>query len=254
LLYLTEFIMKMTANLNPHISVDCVVFGFDGNELKVLLINRDLSDDPAPSGKLKLPGDLIIHGEVLIHAAGRILTELTGLHHIYLKQFGIFDDPRRLNSSDDLHWLRNRSGLPVERVITVAYYSLININRSMQTDLSIAYNAQWYPCTSIPLLIFDHNRIAESGLETLRREMLTEPLCFELLPEKFALNQLQRLYEAILGCTLDNRNFRKKIQRLPYIVPLNERQNGAPHKPAQLHIFDNEKYALLKKENTVFII
>jgi hypothetical protein len=244
----------MTANLNPHISIDCVVFGFDGNELKVLLINRDSSDDPASSGSLKLPGDLIFSGEVLIHAAERILAELTGLHNIYLKQFDIFDDPGRLNSSDDLNWLQKRSGLPVKRVITVAYYSLIKIDQSMPTELSIAFSARWYPCTAVPELIFDHNRIVEDGLETLRREMLTEPLCFELLPEKFTLNQLQRLYEAILGCSLDNRNFRKKIQRLPYIVPLNERQNGVPHKPARLHIFDNEKYALLKKENTVFIL
>ncbi len=244
----------MTANLNPHISVDCVIFGFDENELKALLINRDPSEDPASSGKLKLPGDLIIRGEVLIHAAERILAELTGLHDIYLKQFGIFDDPGRLDSSDDLKWLQERSGLPVERVITVAYYSLIKIDKRIPTDLSIAYNAQWYPCSSIPAMIFDHNMIAESGLDTLRREMLTEPLCFELLPEKFALNQLQRLYEAILGCSLDNRNFRKKIQRLPYIVPLNERQNGVRHKPALLHVFDNEKYISIKKDNTVFII
>ena len=91
-------------------------------------------------------------------------------------------------------------------------------------------------------------------MDMLRRELLTEPLCFELLPDKFALNQLQRLYEAILGCSLDNRNFRKKIQRLPYIVPLNERQNGVPHKPARLHVFDNEKYTLFKKDHTVFIL
>ena len=91
-------------------------------------------------------------------------------------------------------------------------------------------------------------------MDMLRRELLTEPLCFELLPDKFALNQLQRLYEAILGCSLDNRNFRKKIQRLPYIVPLNERQNGVAHKPARLHVFDNEKYTLLKKDHTVFIL
>jgi 8-oxo-dGTP diphosphatase len=244
----------MPAHLNPHISVDCVVFGFDGNELKVLLINRDPSENSAQSGKLKLPGDLIIHGEVLIDAAERILSEFTGLHNIYLKQFGIFDDPYRLKPSSDLDWLRKRTGLGVERVITVAYYSLIKIDQSMPTDLSIAYNARWYPCTSIPPMIFDHNNIFESGLETVRREMLIEPLCFELLPEKFALNQLQRLYEAILGCSLDNRNFRKKIQRLPYIVPLHERQNGVPHKPAQLHKFNNKKYTLLKKDHNVFIL
>jgi len=244
----------MTANLNPHISVDCVVFGFDRDELKVLLIHRDPSLDSSQSGKLKLPGDLIIRGELLTHAAERILTELTGLNNIYLKQFGIFDDPDRLNPPEDLDWLRKRSGLAVERVITVAYYSLINNDRSLQTELSLAYNAQWYPCTQIPGLIFDHNSIVETGLDTLRRELLTEPLCFELLPEKFSINQLQRLYEAILGCSLDNRNFRKKIQRLSYIVPLNERQNGVSHKPARLHVFDNAKYTLLKKDHTVFIL
>jgi 8-oxo-dGTP diphosphatase len=244
----------MTVNLNPHISVDCVVFGFDGNELNVLLINRDPADASCRTGKLKLPGDLIIRGEMLAAAAQRILTEFTGLPDIYLKQFGIFDDPQRLNSSGDLAWLRSRSGITIERVVTVAYYSLVKIDRSIQTDLSIAYNACWYPCASIPALIFDHNRIIESGMDALRRELLTEPLCFELLPEKFSLNQLQRLYEAILGCSLDNRNFRKKIQRLPYIVPLNERQNGVHYKPARLHVFDNEKYALLKKDHTVFIL
>jgi hypothetical protein len=218
------------------------------------LINHDPADAKRRTGKLKLPGDLIIRGEMLAAAAQRILTEFTGLHDIYLKQFGIFDDPQRLDSPDDLLWLRGRSGLTIERVVTVAYYSLVKIDRSIQTDLSIAYTACWYPCASIPALIFDHNRIIESGMDVLRRELLTEPLCFELLPEKFALNQLQRLYEAILDCSLDNRNFRKKIQRLPYIVPLNERQNGVHHKPARLHVFDNEKYILLKKDHTVFIL
>jgi hypothetical protein len=244
----------MMADFNPHISVDCVVFGFDGNELNVLLINRDPAGGNHRTEKLKLPGDLIIRGEMLATAAQRILTEFTGLHNIYLKQFGIFDDPKRLDSTDDLAWLRSRSGIPVERVVTVAYYSLVKIDRSIQTELSIAYNACWYSCTSVPALIFDHNRIIEIGMDVLRKELLTEPLCFELLPEKFTLNQLQRLYEAILSCSLDNRNFRKKIQRLPYILPLNERQNGVSHKPAQLHVFDNEKYNLLKKDHTVFIL
>ena len=97
-----------------------------------------------------MPGDLIIRGEMLAAAAQRILTEFTGLRDIYLKQFGIFDDPQRLDSSDDLEWLRSRSGLTIERVVTVAYYSLVKIDSSIQTDLSIAYNACWYSCASIP--------------------------------------------------------------------------------------------------------
>jgi 8-oxo-dGTP diphosphatase len=244
----------MTTGLNPHISADCVVFGFDGQELKILLINRDPYDNSIRLGKLKLPGDLILRGELLTHAAHRILTEFTGLHDIYLKQFGIFDDPQRLNPVEDLEWLRHRSGLNIERVVTVAYYSLVNIDKSVETELSVAYNARWYPCSLVPSLIFDHNHIVEVGIDSLHRELLTEPLCFELLPEKFTLNQLQRLYEAILDCTLDNRNFRKRIQRLPYILALNERQIGVSHKPALLHVFDHEKYARMKREHTIFIL
>ncbi len=244
----------MPGNFNPHLSVDCVVFGFDGHELKILLINRDAMGEKQQSGKLKLPGDLIINGEILGSAAQRILVEFTGLQDIYLKQFGIFDDPHRLTPPEDLEWLRTRTGLKIERVVTIAYYSLVKIDLSIPTDLSIAYNAKWYSCSSVPPLIFDHNRIVEEGLNALKRELLTEPLCFRLLPEKFTLNQLHRLYEAILGSTFDNRNFRKKIQRLPYIIPLNERQNGVSHKPALFHTFSYEKYLNLKKENTTFIL
>lgn len=244
----------MPGNFNPHLSVDCVVFGFDGHELKILLINRDAVGEKQQSGKLKLPGDLIIRGEMLNAAAQRILTEFTGLQDIYLKQFGIFDDPDRLVPPSDLEWLEARTGLKIERVVTIAYYSLVKIDLSIPTELSIAYNARWYACSSVPALIFDHNRIVEEGLNTLKRELLTEPLCFKLLPEKFTLNQLHRLYEAILGFSFDNRNFRKKIQRLPYIIPLNERQNGVSHKPALLHTFSYEKYLDLKKEDTSFIL
>jgi 8-oxo-dGTP diphosphatase len=244
----------MPTPLNPHLSVDCVVFGFDGHELKVLLINRDPSDKIVQSGKTKLPGDLIIQGELLTHAAQRILKEFTGLQEIYLKQFGIFDDPQRLISGEDLEWLSIRSAMEIDRVVTVAYYSLVKIDQSIQTDLSVAYAAHWYSCSGIPELIFDHNTIVQTGLEVLRKELLTEPLCFELLPEKFTINQLQRLYETLLGFKLDNRNFRKKIQRLPYIVSLHERQNGVNHKPALLYLFDHKKYADLKKEHSIFIL
>jgi hypothetical protein len=106
----------------------------------------------------------------------------------------------------------------------------------------------------LPSLIFDHNDIIETGLKTLQRELLTEPLGYELLPKKFSLNQLQRLYEAILGIPIDNRNFRKKINRLDYIIPLNEFQTGVAHKPARLNVFDRKKFDEFKKANTGFII
>lgn len=241
--------------LNPHISVDCVIFGFDGEKLKVLLINRSKNDTgDKKTVRKKLPGDLIIKKEILEESANRILQELTGLNNIYLKQFGVFDKPERLNTKDDLLWLHKSSGLEIERVVTIAYYSVIDIRLSQKTRLSMAFNAQWIPVDEVPELIFDHNEILRTGLDTLRREFLTEPLCFELLPDKFTLNQLQRVYETILGFDLDNRNFRKRINKLKYIVPLNEKQTGVSHKPANLYGFDREKYIQLKKEHTGFVV
>jgi 8-oxo-dGTP diphosphatase len=248
----------MKRALNPHISVDCVIFGFDSNKLKVLLINRDLMDSVTKkSNKLKLPGDLIIKREILNESAKRILKEYTGLENIYLKQFGVFDEPDRLRPEDDLNWLRDTSGLTdIDRVVTIAYYSLIKLNMSRRTKLSIEYDAKWYPAENIPALIFDHNKILNSGLFTLQKEFLTEPLCFELLPVKFTLNQLQKIYEVILGFKLDNRNFRKKINKLEYIIPLNEKQTGVTHKPARLYIFDKDKFENndINKVHTGFVI
>ena len=246
----------MDRALNPYISVDCVIFGFDGDKLQVLLINRDKKNSAGKAGsKLKLPGDLIIKGEPLYDSAQRILKEYTGLENIYLNQFNVFDNPERLSNEENLKWLRKTSGVKdIYRVVTIAYYSLIKLDLSRRTDLSIVYDARWYPVENIPELIFDHNEILETGLMNLRKGFLTDPLCFELLPTKFTLNQLQKLYEVILGFGLDNRNFRKKVNRLEYIIPLNERQTGVTHKPARLYVFNREKYEDLKKDHTGFIV
>lgn len=244
----------MNKLFNPHISVDIVVFGFDDSEgLKVLLINRDENKN-GQSGRLKLPGNLIIVRERLHDSANRILQELTGLKNIYLKQFEVFDNPKRLKNGEDLHWLSEKSGAHIERVVTIAYYSLVKLYQYSETDLSKAFNARWYKLGEVPELIFDHNEIITEGLSALRKEFLTEPLCFELLPKKFTINQLLHISEAILGFTIDNRNFRKRINRLGYIVPLNEHQTGVSHKPARFYVFDREKFEILKKEHTGFII
>ncbi|MBN2612994.1 MAG: NUDIX hydrolase [Bacteroidales bacterium] len=244
----------METFFNPYISVDIVVFGFDDNEgLKVLLINRSRRDDPSLK-RLKLPGNFINKKEKLHDSANRILKEFTGIKNIYLKQFAVFDDPGRLGDGDDLKWLRDRTGTEIERVVTIAYYSLVKLHQYSETELSKAYNARWFGMDEVPGLIFDHNQIIDEGLATLQKEFLTEPLCFELLPKKFTINQLQRISEAILGFSIDNRNFRKRINRLEYVVALNERQTGVSHKPARYYIFDREKFDILKREHTGFII
>jgi ADP-ribose pyrophosphatase YjhB (NUDIX family) len=221
-----------------------VVFGFDSRQLSVLLVRRqDVEGDPEP-GKMKLPGSPVADDEDLDHSAYRILRELTGLDRIFLKQFAVFSSPERLRPPSDLEWLRRMSGVNVERMVTVAYYSLIKINGS---SLPLSESSQWVNVDEIPQLTFDHNEIIQRATEQLRREMLTEPIGFELLSKKFTVTQLQILHEVLLRQKIDNRNFRKRILKLKYIVPLNEREKGVSHKPAQLYRFDRKLYKQYKR-------
>jgi hypothetical protein len=230
-------------NLNPHVSVDCVVFGFHDGKLKVLLIERErVPVMPMNGHKLKLPGSLISESEDLGISAIRTLKELTGLDNIFLKQFGVFSSPGRLSPEEDLKWLRQTTGLMVDRVVTIAYYSLIKIADSNITEKTI-----WHPVGELPDLIFDHNYIIIKALDVLRKEIRTEPHCFELLPKKFTIRQMQDLYEEILGETLDNRNFRKKVKPLEFVIPLTEKEKDVNHKPAQLFKFDKKLYEKHRK-------
>jgi len=240
----------METRYNPHISVDCAIFGFDNEYLKILLIRRS----PDDSDKYKLPGDLIIKKEVLKDAASRILKQYTGLDNIFLKQFSVFDDPQRLKREEDLEWLKKYSKTDIDRVITIAYYSLIKIDTSKDTELSREFGARWFSIKKAPQLIFDHNSILEKAVKTLKKEFLTDPLCFELLPKKFPLNRLQKLCEVILELKLDNRNFRKKALKLGYIKQLDEKQQGVTHKPARLYTFDRAVYDEIELKKTGLVI
>lgn len=237
-------------NLNPHISVDCVIFGFDSTELKILLVKREKLENEDPtqvSGLLKLPGSLIDEYEDLDESAYRVLKELTGLDKIYLKQLSVFGNPKRLSKSNDLLWLKTTSAVNIERVVTVAYYSLVKIDES-DPEAHMNSNAFWLPVHNLPELIFDHNQIIIKALENLRKEIRHEPIGFELLPKRFTLRQLQNLYEVILDTKLDNRNFRKKISNLEYLIPLNEKEVGVNHKPAQYYRFDKKIYKKHQKD------
>lgn len=229
-------------NINPHISVDCVIFGFSTNQLKVLLIKRALTDpSDKPIDDHKLPGDFIAINEDLDLAASRTLEELTGLKDIYLQQFAIFGRPDRISSRVDIEWLNMTTGHDIQRVVTAAYFSLINITET-NSEFAIKNNATWIDIMQIPDLAFDHEEIIRRGLEHLQNRLRIEPIGFELLPEKFTVRELQSLYEVILGCTLDNRNFRKKILKSKYMVQLEEKQSGVAHKPAFYYRFDRHIY------------
>lgn len=241
-------------NINPHISVDCVIFGFSTNQLKVLLISRTIRDEGGRvSRDYKLPGDFIAMNEDLDLAASRTLEELTGLKNIYLQQFEFFGRPDRISDNKDIAWLLETTGHRIQRVVTAAYYSLINISNT-NSHFAIENKARWIDIKHIPHLAFDHAKIISRGLAHLQHTLRNEPIGFELLPEKFTIRELQTLYEVILDCRLDNRNFRKKILKTKYLVQLEEKQSGVAHKPAYYYRFDRAIYEKYKKESLGFNI
>jgi ADP-ribose pyrophosphatase YjhB (NUDIX family) len=238
--------------INPHISVDCVIFGFSTSQLKVLLIERQhTNEEGVESLDYKLPGDFISIDEDLDMAATRTLEELTGLRNIFLQQFAVFSHPDRVSSSADFNWFYKTTGHEIQRVVTSAYFALINISDS-KAEYAIKNNASWMDLNQLPPLAFDHHEIITKGLEHLRKNLRNEPIGFELLPEKFTLRELQSLYEAILRCKLDNRNFRKKILKAGYLVQMEERQEGVAHKPAFYYRFDRKEYESSRKDDLGF--
>ena len=239
----------MPENLNLHVSVDCVVFGFEFGKLDVLLIERNMEFEGKEYKDLKLPGDLVRKDEDLDNAASRVLGELTGLDNIYLKQYAAIGSPNRLlREPRDMVWLKS-IGHPEEIVVTVAYYSLINIDQDKASNFILQSNAKWYTVSEVKELAFDHLSILHRALQVLRADLMLKPIAYELLPPKFTLRQLQQLYEVILGTTLDKRNFRKKVSNMPFVTPINEKQVDVSHKPARYFSFNRKIYQKTHKDS-----
>jgi 8-oxo-dGTP diphosphatase len=215
-------------------SVDNVILGFDDAQLKVLLIKR--GEEPYKD-YWALPGALIFPNEDLDYSASRVLSELTGLRDMFLEQVFTFGRP-------DRH--------PNGRVITVAYYSLINIQKVKPVAASFAQEVEWHDVYDMENLAFDHKEIMDTCLNHLRREVRTRPIGFELLPVKFTLTDLQLLYEAVLNKELDKRNFRKKILSMHILVDIKESQRGVAHRPAKLYSFDKDKYLKARSQGFHF--
>lgn len=231
----------MTANklppLHSDFSVDCVIFGFDEGELKILLIDRN--EPPFKKWKA-IPWNLAYDTEDIDQAAERVLHELTGLRNVFLNQFYTFGSINR-------H--------PQGRVITVAYFAIIKAGTNgLHPVTDFAKKAFWWPAYDLPKLAFDHKEIAAKGIETLKNKIKIEPIGFELLPEKFTLTQLQHLYEAILEMEIDKRNFRKKILGFNLLIELKEKQKGVSHRAAKLYKFNKRRYEELKKGGFAFKI
>jgi 8-oxo-dGTP diphosphatase len=226
-------------NINPNVSVDCVVFGFDNERLKVLLVEQKLPNKEKV--QFALPGDLIVDDESLDQAANRVLFEISGLSGIFLQQFKSFGDPDRVSYIKDLDWLKSYRLNPQARVITVAYMALVKMEEFSPEASLLVERVFWRDIEDMPILAFDHNKILTDSLERLRDDFVNYKTGFELLPEKFTLGHIQRLYEIILGKELDKRNFRKKILKEKLVSPTDQKQTGVLHKPAVLYKLNHEK-------------
>lgn len=227
--YISDFKVPINDYFVFGLSIDCVIFGYQEGEIKVLLVQRDV--EPF-KGSWALIGDLVDPDQNLQDVANKVLEKLTGLTNIYMKQFFTF-------GSVDRH--------PLGRVVTVAYFSLVNSMNYKPIASSWAKSAKWFNIHDLPELAFDHCNILLKGIETLKNEVRQKPIGFELLPPKFTLLELQLLYEALLGCKFDKSNFRKKILEMNILKPLNEAKDKVSHRPAKLYKFDEKRYRELEK-------
>ena len=230
-------------NFSYSVSVDCVIFGYDEDLLKVLLIKRGV--DPYVD-YWALPGDLIHPNENTEEAVNRVLRDLTGLNDVFTEQVKTFGDIGR-------H--------PLGRVFTISHYSLLKIKdyklsptNKENSPSSYALEAKWHNVNRIGELAFDHNKILAACKEKLIRNVKSKPVGFELLPDKFTLSELQNLYESILEKKFDKRNFRKKINSMKLLIDSGENQKSVSHRPAKLFSFNKEKYKILKKTGFNFEI
>jgi 8-oxo-dGTP diphosphatase len=222
-------------NHDTHLlAVDCIIFGFDGKELKALLIKRALEPE---IGKWSLMGGFVQANESVDAAASRVLNQLTGLNNIYMEQLHCFGQVDRDAAA---------------RVISMAYFALIKIDDYNET-LMEEHNAKWFSMNKIPALVFDHKQMIKLSRERLQEKASSHPIGFELLPNKFTLQQLQALYEAVYDTVFDKRNFTKKILALNLLHKLEEKEKESSRKGAFLFVFDKKKYQQLNKEGLKFL-
>ncbi|WP_297644824.1 NUDIX domain-containing protein [uncultured Bacteroides sp.] len=232
---------------NNHISVDCVVIGFDGEQLRVLLIKRVGEEEGEVFHDMKLPGSLIYMDEDLDEAAKRVLNELTGLKNVRLMQFKAFGSKDRTKNPKDVHWLERAMQSKVERIVTIAYLSLVKIDRALNRGLE-DYQAEWVAMPDIKDLAFDHNLIIKEAIAYVRQYVEFNPSAlFDLLPRKFTVSQLRTLYELVYDKQYDVRNFHKKIALMEYVVPMEEKQQGVAHRAARYYRFDKKIYNKIRR-------
>ncbi len=226
----------------PSISVDCVIFGFHSNQLRVLLLK------PEHNKKWALPGGFVFKDEDVEDAATRVLQHRTQLKDIFLKQFHLFGNAKRTRQKHAKKLLKD-SGIPdvenhwiLQRFVTVGYYALVEYAKVHPKHDEISTECSWNDLKNLPDLIIDHNKIIEKALETLRQHLNYEPIGYNLLPEEFTMKDLQSIYETILGKKLDRRNFQRKILSYGILDKKEKHFSGGAHKAPFLYSFNKIKY------------
>ncbi len=238
----------------PHISVDCVILGYHANQLNVLL--NKWKDAEVWS----LPGGYVERNESVDTAAHRVLWERTGVDKLFLQQFYTFGDPDRINMNRRLNRLpvlfqeggKELHNWMAERFISIGYYALVEYSKVSPRPDHLSVESRWWDIHDLPALIFDHDRIISHALHAVRLQLKYQPVGLSLLPEKFTLPELQKLYETILSRKLDRRNFQKKMLSLGILRRLPERKTIGPHRSPFLYSFDKRKYNQALKEGYGF--
>ena len=226
------------------LTLDCVILGFNDGELKVLLLRwKDTQD-------WSLPGGPILQSEAIDNAAYRVLKERTGLDDIFLKQFHTFGEQPRYDLGEIQEKLKHLIDPTIwfKRAVTIGYYALVDYAKVSPKPDELTVECKWWDIQEIPKLLFDHNHIVQLALQALRIEINFQPVGYNLLPEKFTMPELQRLYETILNRKLDPRNFYKKMISLGVLTRLQERRKGVAHKAPYLYKFDKAAYEVKLKE------
>jgi 8-oxo-dGTP diphosphatase len=239
---LEEFVYDGEQWFMPSLSLDCVIFGFHENQMKVLLLQMKNPD------KWALPGGFIYKEEDIEQAASRVLKERTGIDDIFLQQFQVFGDPKRSDKKFHLEWMKkegykvDKDNWMLQRFLTVGYYALVDFAHVTPVPDVNSVACEWWDIHDVRELFMDHKHILDKALETLRLQLNHQPIGYNLLPRKFTMPELQKLYETILDTKLDRRNFQRRINGYGILKKLDETRKGGAHKAPYLYSFDLRRY------------
>ena len=248
-----DFLLNGHLQYVPHVSLDCAIFGYHEQQLKILLIKNKFIKGWC------MPGGYIKRTETLVKAANRIVKERTGIGNLFLQQFKTFGDPNRagINEFDEEKWFRStgvritKKNWLIDQTISIGFYAITDFEKTIPKPDLMSDECKWFNLAGVPRLEFDHKEMIKEALHTMRIHLYHYPIGFNMLPEKFTLSEIHALYETLLGKKLDVSNFPKKLISLGLLKKLNEKRSIGPHRSPHLYKFDRLAYERALKEGVV---